>query len=62
MLDYLVNSPYGKQHGYKGFNDMVIHFRHRQQIELRIIKEIIQERAVILPAKQWSIEEVIKAI
>lgn len=62
MLDYLVNSPYGKQQGYKGFNDMVIHFRHRQQIELRIIKEIIQERAVILLAKQWSVEEVIKVI
>ena len=62
MLDYLVHSPYGKKQGYKGFDDMVTHFRHRQQVELRIVKEIVQERAIVLPAKQWSIEEVINAI
>lgn len=59
MLQYLTNSPYGKQHGYKGFEDMMDHFRHRQQLELRIIREVLGERAVILPAKKWDMEEII---
>ena len=57
MLEYLKQSPYGKLHGYSGFQDMVAHFHHRQQLELRIIKEVIGDRAAILPAKQYSIEE-----
>ncbi|MDE6608891.1 MAG: hypothetical protein K2K54_14245, partial [Lachnospiraceae bacterium] len=62
MLEYLIQSPYGKQHGFTGFEDMINHFKHRQQIELRIINEIIGDRAVILPAKSWDIEEIIALI
>ena len=57
MLEYLVQSPYGKKHGYHTFEDMLAHFRHRQQLELRIIKEILGDRAVVLPAKEWNMEE-----
>ena len=60
MLQYLINSPYGKAHGYKGFDDLISHLKHRQQLELRIVKEIIGERAVILPAKQWRIDEKVR--
>lgn len=58
MLEYLVNSPYGKAHGYKDFGDMVAHFRHRQQLELRIIKEVVGENAKMIPAKEWKVEEI----
>lgn len=51
MMDYLVNSPYGKAHGYQGFDDLIGHLRHRQQVELRIVREIAGDRARILPAK-----------
>lgn len=57
MLEYLVQSPYGKQHGYKDFDDMISHFNHRQNLELRIINEVLKENAIILPAKQWKTEE-----
>ena len=57
MLEYLVQSPYGKKHGYHTFEDMLVHFRHRQQLELRIIRELLGDRAVILPAKEWNMEE-----
>ena len=57
MLEYLVQSPYGKKHGYHTFEDMLAHFRHRQQLELRIIRELLGDRAVILPAKEWNMEE-----
>lgn len=62
MIKYLIHSPYGEQHGYKGFDDMIAHFRHRQQIELRIINEVIQDHAIILPAKKWKIEEIINML
>ena len=62
MLQYLVHSPYGKEHGYQGFEDMILHFRHRQQLELRIINEVIRDRGIILPAKQWKLDEVINMI
>lgn len=52
MMEYLVNSPYGKAHGYKGFEDLISHLKHRQQVELRIVREIIGQRATILPAKE----------
>lgn len=62
MLEYLMHSPYGKQHGYNDFSDILSHFRHRQCLELRIIDEIIGEQAVILPAKNWSMEDIVADI
>lgn len=55
MLGYLVESPYGKEHGYTGFDDMIRHFEHRQQLEMRIIREVIGDRAKILSAKKYNI-------
>lgn len=52
MMEYLVNSPYGKAHGYQGFEDLISHLKHRQQVELRIVQEIVGDRARILPAKE----------
>lgn len=62
MLDYLKSSPYGKAHGYQGFDDLIRHFRHRQQLELRILREVVGHRAVILPAKRWDMEKVLDII
>ena len=58
MLEYLVHSPYGKKYGCSSFEDLISHLEHRQQLELRIIREVIGERAVILPAKKWKREEI----
>lgn len=52
MMEYLINSPYGKRHGYGEFEDLISHLRHRQQVELRIVWEIVGDRARILPAKE----------
>ncbi len=54
MLEYLKNSPYGICHKLKSFEDLIAHLRHRQELELRIIKEIVGERAVVLPSKKWT--------
>lgn len=59
MSEYLNDSPLGIRQGYKSFEDMIGHFRHRQKLELRIIKEIVGERGVVLPAKEWKMGEVL---
>lgn len=41
---------------------MITHFRHRQQLEMRIIREVIGDSAVILPAKAWEIDEIVTLI
>ena len=56
MLGYLTSCPYGKAHGYKDFDDMIWHFEHRQQVEMRIIREVIGENAQILTAKNVDVE------
>lgn len=56
MLEYLIHSPYGRSHGMKVFEDMIAHFRHRQQLELRIINEVVREHAIVLPAKEWEMQ------
>lgn len=52
MLEYLENSPYGKQHNFKGFEGLIAHLKHRQQVEMRIINEVVYDCAIILPAKE----------
>ena len=61
MLNYLKESPYGRKHGYQGFDDMVKHFRHRQRLELRVIEEVLGDCAIVLPAKKWTIEKVLES-
>lgn len=62
MLEYLKNSPYGKKHHYQEFGDLIQHFKHRQQIELRIMDEILGDYAKILPAKEWKMEDMLALI
>lgn len=58
MMEYLIHSPYGEKHGYGTFEDMIAHFKHRQQLEMRIIKEILGDRSIVLFAKDWKIDEI----
>jgi len=62
MLEYLTHSPYGVKYGYCTFEDMISHFEHRQQLELRIIRNIIGSKALILPAKDWKMSEILPHI
>lgn len=54
MLEYLKNSPYGMKHGLESFDDLIAHLKHRQELELRIINEVVGARAVVLPSKKWT--------
>lgn len=58
MLQYLIHSPLGEKCGYSTFEDMIAHFKHRQQLELRVLHEVIGENAVFLKSKEWEMEEI----
>lgn len=62
MSEYLFHSPYGEKHRCGTFEDLIAHFKHRQQLEMHIIREVIGDNAIILPAKEWKIDEVISLI
>ena len=62
MAQYFFRSPYGKKNGCGSFEELICHFKHRQELELRIIREVIGDKAVILPAKEWKMEEIVSRI
>ncbi|MCR4989435.1 MAG: deoxynucleoside kinase [Lachnospiraceae bacterium] len=47
MLAYFDESPYSKENGLSGEKALIDHFRQRQELELRICKEIFPERYTI---------------
>lgn len=52
MLKYLIASPYGQQHGYSNFEHMISHFKHRQELEMRIVRDIIGDKAIVVTAEE----------
>ena len=48
MLEYLKASPWGKKHQAEGFSDLLGHLQYRQDLELRLIKEILKDQGEIL--------------
>lgn len=62
MLEYFAGSPYGKTHGYKDFEDLIKHLKHRQQLELSIMREVLGDKAVVLPSKEYDISQVMALV
>lgn len=60
MLNFLVESPYGKVHGYKDLEDVVAHFERRCKLEFRIMEEVIGKDCLIVPAKAYDLEKIIE--
>lgn len=57
MEGYIETSPMGQKCGLKGYEGLVAHLKHRQKLELRIIQETFYDRCIVLPAKNYSNEE-----
>ena len=58
MLQFLESCPYGKNHGFKDFDDLVAHLEHRKTLEKRILNEVFGEHAVILKSKTYDLESI----
>lgn len=59
MMNYLNQSPYGKSHNYKNFDDMIKHFYRRISIEKRISDELLYNRCIDVESKNYHLEDII---
>ena len=58
MIGFFNDCPYAKARGLKGEEDLIRHFAHRQDLELRICKEIFPEKSVIIESKNYRAEDI----
>ncbi len=58
MLGYFNESLYAKENGLSGEEAMLKHFSHRQELELRICKEIFPGKYTILKSKDYRDEDI----
>ena len=54
MMGYFDNSPYAKENGISGTEALLDHFSHRQELELRICKEVFAGKYTLLKSKEWT--------
>lgn len=54
MIQYLEESPYGKEHALKGLDGLLTHLEKRKRLEHRIIDEVFSENTIIVKAKSMK--------
>ncbi len=54
LVSYIENSPFGKANNLIGFEGVVKLLKFRREMELRIINEIVGEKAIILMSKNYD--------
>ena len=57
MIRYFDESPYAKANGVHGEEELLRHFSHRQELELRICGEYFHDRTTVLKSKAYSDSE-----
>ena len=58
MLGYFNESPYAKENGVSGEDAMLLHFKHRQELELSICREVFTDRYTVFKSKNYKDEEI----
>lgn len=59
MMRYVEESPYGARHGLKGFEGLLAHLERRRNLELRLLREVFAEHAVILKSKAYELKDIL---
>ena len=54
MLGFFNDSPFAKKNGLNGEDDLILHFQHRQKLELQICEEIFATKYTVIPSKAYS--------
>ena len=54
MIGYFNDSPYAKSKGLSGEQALLDHFKHRQELELRILQEVFEGKYTLLTSKEYS--------
>ena len=55
LLEYFINSPYAKNRSLNSCEDLLGHLRHRQALELRICREIFDEKVTVIKSKAYDL-------
>ena len=55
MMEYFINSPYAKKRSLKDSEDLLKHLQHRQQLELRICREVFSGRVTVYRSKEYGL-------
>ena len=58
MMKFFDESPYAKSRGVSGEEELYKHFSRRQELELRICKELFPDKVKVLGSKAYSDNEV----
>ena len=53
MMSYFDNSPYAREKNLSGPQALLDHFRHRQELELRICREVFDGKYLLLKSKEF---------
>ncbi|MBO4900651.1 MAG: hypothetical protein J5509_10225 [Lachnospiraceae bacterium] len=54
MMGYFNESPYAKRYGVSGDDELIRHLEHRQELELRICREVFADRFTVLKSKKYD--------
>ena len=54
MMRYFEECPYSKEKGLSGEEDLIKHFIHRQELELKIIEEVFSDRCSVVASKNYT--------
>ncbi len=54
MLGFFNDCPYARARGLKGEEDLIRHFFHRQDLELRLCKEVFPDKSIVIESKNYS--------
>lgn len=55
LMEYFVSSPYAKKRSLKNCGDLLEHLRHRQELELRICREIFAENLSVFASRAYRL-------
>ena len=55
LMEFFVNSPYAKKRSLNQYEDLLIHLRHRQTLELQICREIFGEKVTVVKSKAYDL-------
>ena len=55
MMGYFNDSPYAKKNNVSGEEELLKHFKHRQELELGILQEIFPDKHTILKSKGYEL-------
>ena len=58
MIGYFNESPYAVKNGVSGEEALFNHFKHRQDLELKICEEVFKDHYVLLQSKGYSKEDI----